>query len=415
MMKVVIVGGPLPYPANSGGRIRTLNLMTRLARRHEVTYLGPLNPDRAEARDAITYLRDHGVEPVEYGHTVPRKSGAAFYARLAANLATPLPYSVASHCGPALSRAVARLAAGGGVNLWQAEWSGATVGFRGLRGAPTLLSAQNVETLIWERTAEAETTPARRWYARIQAKKYERFERRAFRGATRSMTVSEADAEVVRRRFGVGASKVDVVDNGIDRASFELVEAERDASRILYLGSLDWRPNLDAAALLLDTIFPLVRASAPSARLEIVGRNPPDWLGRRVAEVEGASLHTNVPDVRPFLAGCGVMAVPLRVGGGSRLKILEALACGLPVVSTRVGAEGLLLTGGEHLTLADDPSGFASALAAAVLSPSAALSLASAGRRLVLDRYDWDALADRLERSWELCVGGVGSGVKVGT
>src|SRR6185436_17999070 len=103
------------------------------------------------------------------------------------------------------------------------------------------------------------------------------------------------------------------------------------------------RPNLDAVQVLLDQIFPAVLAQHPNAILDIVGRNPPKGLAERVRAVPGARLHADVPDVRPFLAECGVMAVPLRIGGGSRLKILEALACGLPVISTRVGAEGLLL------------------------------------------------------------------------
>jgi glycosyltransferase involved in cell wall biosynthesis len=116
------------------------------------------------------------------------------------------------------------------------------------------------------------------------------------------------------------------------------------------------------------------------------------------------TLHANVADVRPFLARSGVMAVPLRIGGGSRLKILESLASGLSVVSTTVGAEGLCLRDGEHLTLADDPPSFAGSLLNALREPGHAQSLAAKGRRLVLERYDWDVLAGALEKSWEKCL-----------
>ena len=136
-----------------------------------------------------------------------------------------------------------------------------------------------------------------------------------------------------------------------------------------------------------------------------MGRNPPASLVRRVAETPGVTLHADVPDVRPFLARASVMAVPLRVGGGSRLKILEALATGLPVVSTHVGAEGLHLNDGVHLDLADDPRALADALVRALNEPNRAAAQAAQGRALVLQRYDWDALADELERSWERCVG----------
>lgn len=405
-MNVVIVGGPLPYPANSGNRIRTLNLVVRLARRHRITYVGTKNPDRAEANSALEYLGDHGVEAVEVGHVVPPKSGVGFYARLGANLLSPLPYSVASHHGPALSEAVRTLAARGGVNLWQAEWAAGVEAFRGLAGVRKLVMAHNVETLIWERYALAETNPLKRWYIHQQARKFERFERKVFHEADRVVTVSSEDADLVRSRFGM--PRVDVVDNGIDRAYFESIRPDRDPRRILFLGSLEWRPNLDALGLFLDRIFPAVRAAEPAAVLDVVGRNPPASLARRLAETEGATLHANVADVRPFLARGGVMAVPLRIGGGSRLKILESLAAGLPVVSTRVGAEGLCLKDGEHLAIADEPSTFADELVRAIRKPAEAHAIALQGRALVLERYDWDVLADLLERSWDRCFGAVG-------
>ena len=403
-MNVVIVGSTLPYPPTSGSRLRTLNLTVRLARRHKVTYLGTRNPDRAEGLAATEYLADHRVEPVEVGYTVPTKSGPGFYARLAANLASPLPYSVASHHSPALTRAVAKAAAGG-VDLWQAEWAGGMEAFRGLRGARKLAVAHNVETLIWERYYRNEANPLKRWYIGQQCRKFERFERRAFAEADRVIAVSPEDAALIRGRFG--APHVDVVDNGIDRAYFEAVVPDRDPFKVLFLGSLEWRPNVDAVGVLLDKIFPAVRAAEPRATLDVVGRNPSAALARRAAETEGVALHANVADVRPYLARGGVMAVPLRIGGGSRLKILEALATGLPVVSTRVGAEGLSLRDGEHLVLADEPEAMAAELVRSLREPARALELAGAGRRLVLERYDWDMLAGLMERSWERCLAAV--------
>ncbi len=406
-MKVAIVAGNLPYPPNAGNRVRTLNLTVRVARRHAVTFLYHKSGNPAEDREGVAYLADHRVRAVGVDREIPKKSGPAFYARLAANLASPLPYSVVTHNGPALSRAVRDLAARDRPDLWQAEWTPYIEAMKGLGGDPRLVMAHNVETLIWQRYAEAEANPLKRWYMSQQCRKFERFERRAFAEATRVVAVSPEDAALVRDRFGV--DRVDVVDNGIDRPYFEAAGGVRDPKQILFLGNFEWRPNLDAVGLLLDRIFPAVRAAEPSARLALVGRNPPESLARRAEAADGVALHANVADVRPFLAGSGVMTVPLRIGGGSRLKILEALACGLPVVSTRVGAEGLSLVPGEDFVLADDPDEMARALTECVRAPERFLATGGRGRRAVLDRYDWDVLADTLERVWEACLAGAGA------
>jgi len=262
--------------------------------------------------------------------------------------------------------------------------------------------AHNVESLIWQRYYESETAPLSRWYIKQQWRKFERFERRAFAAASRVVAVSEPDAALIRDRFGGRA--VEVVDNGIDRMYFEAVRPDPDTRTILFLGSLDWRPNLDAVGLLLDRIFPAVRSAEPQARLCLVGRKPPEALVRRVADTPGVELHADVPDVRPFLATSGMMVVPLRIGGGSRLKILEAMAAGLPVISTRVGAEGLQLVPGEHYIAADDTERMAQALVVAIRDPRPARAMAARIRDFVLERYDWDALADRLERVWFSCL-----------
>jgi glycosyltransferase involved in cell wall biosynthesis len=355
-----MVDEELPYPANSGKRIRTLNLTLRLARRHRITFLSHRNADPAEARRAAAFLQSHGIETATVERTIAPKRGPGFYARLAANLVSPLPYSVASHNSRALQRAIRTYAGAQAVDLWHCEWTPYAAALDVLGGARHVLMAHNVESLIWQRYHETTPDPLRRWYIGLQWRKFERFERRAFGRATRTVAVSDTDAALIRERFG--GTRVDVVDNGVDAAYFRPTDVARDPRQVLFLGSLDWRPNLDAVGLLLEQIFPAVRAQEPAARLCLVGRHPPAVLRRRVANCAGVTLHADVDDVRPYLTGSGVLAVPLRIGGGSRLKILEALACGLPVVSTRVGAEGLDLEANKHLTVVPDIADMAAAL-----------------------------------------------------
>jgi polysaccharide biosynthesis protein PslH len=397
-LNVVIVASELPYPPTAGNRIRTLNLALRLARRHQITFLAHRN---AEAEEAIEFLERHGIEAVLVNRTIPRKSGVSFYARLLANLASPLPYSVTSHSSEPLRRAARILSERKRIDLWQSEATILISTLEDLDGVPKVVIAHNVESLIWQRYFETERNPLKRWYIKKQWKKFERFERQAFAKATRVVSVSNEDARLIRDGFGGQA--VDVVDNGIDRSYFESVQADRDPRQILFLGALDWRPNLDAVGLLLDRIFPEVRDAEPSARLCLVGRRPHAALVRRVQGVPGVELHADVPDVRPYLARSAVMVVPLRIGGGSRLKILEALAAGLPVISTRVGAEGLEVVAGQDYIAADQPDTICRELVACLRDPTYALAMAQRARHFVLDRYDWDMLATKLETSWIEC------------
>jgi glycosyltransferase involved in cell wall biosynthesis len=394
-MHVAIIDGDVSYPATSGKRLRTLNLMLQVAKRHRITYIGRCAADSEEARLAPAFLRERGIEPILVHHPVAQKSGLAFYARLAANLFSARPYSVTSHQSAPMEHAISEWASKQHVDVWQLEWTGYLPMLDPLLPGPRVVIAHNVDTLIWQRYFENESNVLKKTFLKTQWQKFRRFEEQAFRQATRVVAVSAEDAQLIRTQFGQ--------PNGIDRAFFEQVTGQRDPTRILFLGALDWRPNLDAVDLLLERIFPRTRAVEPSAKLVIVGRHPPAGLIEHARQTPGVELHADVADVRPFLAESGVMAVPLRIGGGSRLKILEALACGLPVVSTRVGAEGLLLKPGEDYVQAE-PDAMADALVQAIRNPGAVQALAQHGRQIVLDTYDWSVLAHKLEAAWRKSV-----------
>jgi polysaccharide biosynthesis protein PslH len=397
-MHVVIIDGDVSYPATSGKRLRTLNLMLKAAQRHRITYIGRCAQDSEEASLAPKFLLEHNIRPLLVHHPVAQKAGPMFYARLLTNLFSSRPYSVTSHLSQPMRHAVSELAKREKVDVWQLEWTPYLHTIDAALPGPRVVIAHNVDTLIWQRYYETSTNLLKKLFLKTQWHKFRRFEEQAFRQATRVVAVSEEDARLIREQFG--QPHVDVVDNGIDKVFFEQVQSHRDPAQILFLGALDWRPNLDAVSLLLDKIYPRVHSQEPRAKLLIVGRNPSPALVERIRQTAGVELHANVADVRPYLGSSGVMAVPLRIGGGSRLKILEALACGLPVVSTKIGAEGLLLKPNEDYVEAEEDA-MADALVRAIRHPEAMSALAEHGRRLVLAMYDWEVLAKKLETSWE--------------
>jgi glycosyltransferase involved in cell wall biosynthesis len=398
-MKVAIISESPCYPPTAGNRIRTLNLMLPLAGRHDITFICRSTGDAKESRQAREYLADQGITPVIVDDPPPRRSGLRFYARLAANLMSPVPYSVAAHNSRLVRETVRRHATENNVDLWQFEWLAYADALLPHPQFRKILVAHDVVSLLWQRHYQTTTNPLKRWYIRRQCRKFERYEGKAMREASCVVTVSAEDAAVARKLYGVHS--VQVVENGVDNRSFADVAGTRDPRCLLYVGALETRPNLDAVALLLDRILPQVRAQVPEARLLVVGRNPPTWLQQRIERLEGVELHANVPDVRPFLARSGVLAVPLRIAGGSRLKILEALSTGLPVVSTRVGAEGLELTPGRDLTVVESVDEMAAVLIAGLHHPESMQALARHGQRIVRERYDWHRLADKLECVWE--------------
>lgn len=403
-LNIAVLDEELPFPLTSGKRIRTFNLLARLAQRHRITVLCHRNPDREEALAAEEAFRTAGIATVVVERAVPPKGGPGFYARLAGNLLSPLPYSVSSHTSPALAEAVRAFAAENAVDVWHCEWTPyaqvllAALGSE-LSSAPWTVMAHNVESLIWRRYAETAENPMKRWYIKQQLRKFERFERWAYSAATASIAVSREDAALMRAEFG--GTRVKVVENGVDVDFFRPQrDVERNPAQMLFMGSLDWRPNQDAAVQLLTEILPAVRAEVPHATAVLVGRRPPEWLRALAASTPGAELHADVPDVRSFLARCGFLTVPLRIGGGSRLKILEALAAGTPVVSTRVGAEGLELEPGRDLLVAETRDEMVNATLHAIRAGEQLQDTAERGRRQVLARYSWELLAERLDGVW---------------
>jgi glycosyltransferase involved in cell wall biosynthesis len=191
---------------------------------------------------------------------------------------------------------------------------------------------------------------------------------------------------------------VHVVDNGVDLDSFSPAGSYEQLS-LLYLGSLDWRPNVDAIEHLVQEVWPLIRQACPAARLEVVGRRASAGLRALLAGADGVMLHSDVADVRPMLAQ-SILVVPLRIGGGTRIKILEAMGMARPVVSSRIGAEGLELQDGRHLLLADDAAAFADRTVQLLNDAAGAQRIGRAARERVEQRYGWDRSAARLMDLW---------------
>jgi glycosyltransferase involved in cell wall biosynthesis len=264
-------------------------------------------------------------------------------------------------------------------------------------GRPWILFTHNVESEIWRRHAEQATNPMSRFMLTQQWQRMLRFEGAALSRFDLVLAVSEADGLTFERLYpGSLKAPVHVVQTGVDTAYFTPSAPAPKRTHMVFTGSMDWLPNEDGMTYFCREILPRIRESEPEATVSIIGRAPTPAV-RKLAEIPGVEVTGRVDDVRPHIARGSVYIVPLRIGGGTRLKIFEAMSMGKAVVSTTVGAEGLPVTSGRDIDIADEPARFADAVVRLMRDTEARREIESAARRLVVEKYDWSAVASDFE------------------
>jgi sugar transferase (PEP-CTERM/EpsH1 system associated) len=381
----VKVGGL--WPPNAGGRLRSLHLLRELSRRHSVTVLTTHGPaeDPKVLREQLPRC-DVWSAPF----AAPKHGSGAFLRALVRSWWSPLPLDLCRWRVPALTAELRARAAQRQADLYIVDFLVSAANLPARLPLPLVLFEHNVEHQIWRRLACVERRPWRRAALELEWRKLRRYEAHACRSAPLTLAVSDADAQALRG-LAPGAA-VRAIPTGVDTDYFTPAVAREVPGRLVFTGSMDWYPNEEAMLHFLGRVFPRIREAAPETTLAIVGRKPSARLSRAAA-LAGARVTGTVQDVRPYVREASVFVVPLRVGGGTRLKIFEALAMGKAVVSTRIGAEGLPLVPGHHYLRADDDADFARAVLALLADPGQRRALGSAGRSLVEERYSWREVA----------------------
>lgn len=391
-LHIVWMKTELLHPVDKGGRIRTYNMLRALAERHRVTYVA-LDDGDAEP-DAAARAREYCERLVRVPFRTAAKGTAGFHLDVARALVSRLPYAVRKYRSPEMTEAVRVRCAAGSVDVVVCDFLAPSINVPDGLPCPTVLFQHNVEAAIWARHAAVAPDPLRRALMRAQWRRMRRFEGEQCRRFDHVVAVSEDDRRTMEREYG--ARHVDTVPTGVDTEYFRPRDAALvDQREIVFVGSMDWLPNEDGIVHFVERVFPLVRAVMPDARLTVVGRRPTARVLSLAERTAGVTVTGSVPDVRPYLARAAAVVVPLRIGGGTRLKIYEAMAMDRPVVSTTIGAEGLPLESGRHLLLADAPSAQADAILGLLADPARAAALGRAGGRYVRESFGWDGVAHR--------------------
>jgi sugar transferase (PEP-CTERM/EpsH1 system associated) len=388
-MRILWIKAELLHPVDKGGRIRTYQMLRSLSRRHHVTYV--CLDDGLAAPDAIERAREYAQEVIVVPFRPPVKRSVGFFVDLLRNLFSPLPYAIARYYSPELRERVQQLA--GAADLIVCDFLFPSLNVPDGLPAPTVLFEHNVEAMIWQRHVSVPQHAARRAYMRLQWRRMLRFEGRECRRFSHIIAVSPIDAEVIRREYAVAS--VGHVPTGVDLEYFSASQPRPVESReLVFIGSMDWMPNDDGIRWFARDVFGRIEERIPGARLLVVGRLPSPRMRALAARNSAIEVTGTVADVRPYLERAAICVVPLRVGGGTRLKIYEAMAMGVPVVSTAIGAEGLPLRNDEHLLIADTTDEQVGAICALLADRTRASRLAAAARQHVQEHCSWDAVAE---------------------
>ena len=386
-MRLLYVSVVYPLPPNNGSKMRILSILRAIANAgHDVTLVAFAEPEEIGGTDQelAGVCKESDIIP---RRMVSLSQGKNYTGRLRA-LFAPTPFTLNRFRSEAVrARITERLRSGkfDAVicdNVYSAINLPAT-------DVPVVMNSQNVEYVILERFVEQEGNSPKSWYAWLEASKLRRFEAAMYQRATLALTCSCVDAELVRKLCP--SLPVAVVPNVVDVSEYD-VHAEEDDQTIIYQGGMDWFPNRDALEYFVRDILPLVQKEISGVRLIAAGRSPVPEFRARFQDVPALEFTGTLPDLKPVIARATVSVVPLRIGSGTRLKILEGGAMGKAMVSSSIGVEGLDFANGKEILIADEPAQFARHVVALLRDPAQRRRLGTAARKRVLADYDLRAL-----------------------
>jgi sugar transferase (PEP-CTERM/EpsH1 system associated) len=390
-MNILWLKTELLHPVDKGGKIRSYNMLKALKRNCRITYL-TLDDGTADntARElAGEYCHDLVCVP----HRRREKFTTGFYVELALNLVSDLPYAIKKYEAPVMRAEITRLVAAQRIDVLVCDFLAPAVNVPPNLDCTTVLFQHNVEAMIWKRHYEVQTNAARKAYLYRQWQKMRAFEAKTCPLFDSVIAVSREDREQMQQEYRL--DNVFDVPTGVDTAYFR--PSGKTATRrhhLVFTGSMDWLPNEDGIRYFTDQIMPRIKQSVPDVTLTVVGRDPYPSLVELSKRDPSVTVTGRVEDVRPYMEEAAVYIVPLRIGGGTRLKIYEAMAMEKPVVSTTIGAEGLPVTDGAEIVLADTPDSFAAAVVRLLQQENLSAEIGQRAATTVRAKFGWESVAD---------------------
>lgn len=381
-MKVLLLTQVLPYPPDSGPKVKTYNVLKYLAQRHEVTLVSFVRGDQS---DDVHHLKQY----CRTVHIVPMQRGAARDAwYMAHSLLTGQPFLMIRDDRVAMRRLIDRLATEEPFDVAHADQLNMVQYAARVSDAFRVFDAHNALWLLYRRLWQTMKPGLRKWLLGRDWHLLKEYEGRVCRQFDAVLAVSQEDKTALEEASGQELD-VHVIPIAIDTDEVTVIERKPDPSHILHIGTMYWPPNIDGVLWFAHEVYPLIRQQRPDVCFDIVGARPPQEIVVLNGDRTGINVTSYVADPTPYLQRAALMVVPLRAGGGMRVKILNAMAQGIPIVSTTLGCEGIEVVPGESILVADEPADFADAVLRLLKDTEFAAKLAADGRRLVEEKYDY--------------------------
>jgi sugar transferase (PEP-CTERM/EpsH1 system associated) len=388
-MKILWVKSDFLYPPNTGGKIRSYNILKQLGMVHDVSYL--CLDDERPSQEGIDHLKDF-CKRVDY---IPlktqKKFSPEFYLALLGNLLSSKPYVINKYRDSRIGDEIKKRIAQDEIDLILCDFLEMAVNLLDITTVPKVLFQHNVETEIWRRHFEINDNPLKKGYLYIDYQKFFKFEKMACARFDDVLVVSESDGNLLEQSYDV--KHTTLIPTGVDIEYFHPDESKVEPHNIVFVGSMDWLPNQDAIEYFVGDIYPRIKTRIDDVKFYIVGRRPPEKI-RKLQESDNSIIVTGtVDDIRPYVDRAAVYIVPIRIGGGTRIKIYEAMAQKKAIVSTTVGAEGLPLTDGEHIIIKDNPDQFADSVLELMKDNALSARISGNAYSLVTEKYGWEKVA----------------------
>ncbi len=391
-MKILWVNSNFMHPTTKGGQIRTLEMLRHLQRWHEIHFVAIDNPLQPEGP---AQAHEYSAKAYPFRYRIPDKRSLAFGWELMRGLFSKVPLAVGRFNPPGMRHFLEDLIRRERFDVAVVDHLAPTMYFPDR--AHSVLFQHNVEFMIWRRHAENAPDALRRGYFKLQADRMFIYESRACRESGHVVACSEGDARLMRDSFGI--ANVSTVPTGVNLEFFAGADSRKDTTSrpdFVFVGSMDWLPNQQGVLWFAREILPLIRRKRPKATFAVVGRTPPPGI-KALAEDPGITVTGTVADVRPWFWEAGVSVVPLLVGGGTRLKIFEAMAARTAIVSTTIGAEGLEYRHPDNIRIADTPQDFADHCLDLIANPAERRRMADCGWEMVNAQFSWEVAARRFD------------------